>query len=462
MNKNIFFFFFSFIILTFSACNKDDVDPYKHLMRIEYTETDSIIFNPERGFYSYNEFRSNNTNALSAGSLRFMVNNGVSLIYTTYTMPDYRESAIPEEFLQRVRNNMLLLRENGMKTVLRFRYTTSESDKPWDASEELVLQHIQQIRPILREYSDVILVLEAGFIGVWGEWYYTDHFNFRPAQNVEEYAPRKRVLDALLEALPKNRMVCVRYPAAKLFTFGISHTDTVTRQTAYNGSDLSRVAFHNDCFLADQDDRGTFGGNRFFRQYWQRESRYLAMGGETCGISSFSACGNAITDMEKYHWTFLNSSYHPGVIGQWNSNGCMDEIKKRLGYRFVLSRGEFSKKPKIGEKFEINLFLTNVGFAAPFNPRAVELVFVNTSSGDEFKIELDDDPRYWFANEPIEIKHKLNLPSNMPAGEYKVCLHLPDPEPTLYGRRLFSMRLANNDVWDYDKGYNELVTLNFE
>jgi hypothetical protein len=462
MKKNIIIITIILSSLSFISCNKDEIDPNKHLLRVDYIETDSIIFNPERGFYTYNEFRSNNTNALSEGGIRFMVNSGVSLIYTTYTMGDYRDKLIPEDFLQRIRNNMILLREGGLKSVLRFRYTSSESDKPWDATEEIVLQHIEQLTPILREYSDVILVLEAGFIGVWGEWYYTDNFNFRPAQNVEEYAPRRRVLDALLEALPENRMICVRYPAAKLFTFGITHTDTVTRETAYNGSDLSRIASHNDCFLADQDDRGTFGGSRFFRQFWQNESKYLAMGGETCGISSFSACPNAITDMEKYHWTFLNSSYHPGVIGQWNSTGCMDEIKKRLGYRFVLSKGEFSKNPQIGKKLEINLYLTNVGFAAPFNPRAVELILVNTSSGQEFKIELNNDPRYWFANEPIEIKHNLDLPANMPAGEYKVCLHLPDPDPTLYGRRVFSMRLANEDVWDYDKGYNELVTLNFE
>ncbi|OJV38042.1 MAG: hypothetical protein BGO29_08730 [Bacteroidales bacterium 36-12] len=462
MLKHINIIILSSLILTFFACERDDNNTSKNLKVVEYAEIDSIIFNPERGFYAFNDFSTNNTSSLSESNLKFMVRNGHSLTYTAYTMPEFRDKLISEEFLNRIRVNMSLLREHGVKSILRFRYTTSESDRPWDATEEIVMQHIEQIKPILEEYADVILVMEAGFIGVWGEWYYTDNFNYRPAQNVEEYAPRRRVLDALLDALPNQRMICVRYPAAKLFTFGITHTDTITRQTAYNGSDLSRIASHNDCFLADQDDRGTFGGNRFYRQFWQKESKYLAMGGETCGLSSFSICDNAISDMEKYHWSFLNSSYHPNVLGQWNTSGCMDQIKKRLGYRFVLSKGEFTNQPKISEKFEINLHLKNVGFAAPFNPRAVELVFVNKTSKNEYKIELNDDPRFWFANEDVIIKHTVNLPSEMVTGEYTICLNLPDPEPTLYDNPLFSIRLANKEMWNSEKGYNELVTLNFQ
>lgn len=446
-------------VLLFS-CKKDDNGiKQSNLQTIEYTELDEVIFNPERGFYSFNEFRSN-SNGLSEGSLKHLTDNGQSILYTAYTMPDFRDKLIPESYLDLIRHNMERLRENGVKCVLRFRYTTSQNDTPWDPTEELVMQHIAQIKPILQEYADVILVLEAGFIGVWGEWYYTDNFINRPTP--EEYGPRKRVLDALLDALPKRRMVCVRYPAAKIYSFEISHTDTVTLQTAYNESDLSRVAFHNDCFLADQDDRGTFGGNRFFRQFWQQETKYLAMGGETCGISSFSSCDNAISDMEKYHWSFLNSSYHPGVIGQWNANKCMDEIKKRLGYRFVLNKVEHTRKPNISDKFEINIHLKNHGFAAPFNPRLVELVFISTSSGAEYKTKLDADPRYWFADNEISIEKLINLPSNMEAGEYKVCLNIPDPEPTLYDNKLFSIRLANENTWDDDKGYNVLTTLNFE
>lgn len=477
MNK-IFYFFLSFCLLVGStSCsddNKVDVDPdpigptdpdptpdpiddVTGPKSVDYVVSDSIFFNPERGFYNFAEFRSDNSNALSLATINNMVNSGISLIYNGYTMIDYRETLIPDEYLDRIRNNMDVLREAGAKTILRFRYTNSESQTPWDPTEDLVMEHIAQLRPILQEYSDVIYVLEAGFIGVWGEWYYTDNFIFRPEE--DEYGPRKRVLDALLEAMPKNRMVAVRYPAAKIFSFGITTSDVVTRETAYDESDLSRVAFHNDCFLADQDDRGTFGGRRSHRTFMADETKYLAMGGETCQLSSYSECSNALVDMAKYHWSFMNSAYDREVIRDWEQNDCLPEITKRLGYRFVLNSGEYTNNGHAGGTFEMKLGLKNVGFAAPFNPRGVEVVFRSKQDQEEYKLKLEEDPRFWFPEEAVEINTTFGLPADMPVGDYDVFLHLPDPEPTLYGRKNYSIQLANEGVWDNDKGYNKLVTV---
>ena len=37
-----------------------------------------------------------------------------------------------------------------------------------------------QLAPILQSNSDVILTVQAGFIGLWGEWYYTTHYGMPP------------------------------------------------------------------------------------------------------------------------------------------------------------------------------------------------------------------------------------------------------------------------------------------
>jgi len=52
----------------------------------------------------------------------------------------------------------------------------------------------------------------------------------------------------------------------------------------------------------------------------------------------------------------------------------MDEINRRLGYRFVLQQGQFTENPVAGQKFTMKLSLKNVGFASPANPRNVELI----------------------------------------------------------------------------------------
>ena len=141
----------------------------------------------------------------------------------------------------------------------------------------------------------------------------------------------------------------------------------------------------------------------------------------------------------------------------------MPEIRRRLGYRFVLNYGEYSTKAEAGNKFEMTLNLKNVGFEAPFNPRDLEIVFVSKVDESEvYKLKLQEDPRFWFPDEDIEFSAVFGLPVNMPVGEYYVYLHLPDPESHLFGRKEFSIRLANEGVWDYKHGYNHIhsVTIN--
>ena len=425
------------------------------LEKVTYQPSEEIICNPERGFFTHQEYATDNNHSITPAFLKECREKGMSLIFTAYYMRDFKDKLISEEYLQRIRNNMLALRKGGAKSVLRFAYTSSENEKPWDAPRELTEQHIQQLKPILEEFSDVICVLEAGFVGVWGEWYYTDHYNYQPKKG--EYAPRRKVLDALLKVMPKDRMISVRYPVAKLFTFNINYTDTITRKTAYNESDLSRIAFHNDCFLADIDDMGTFGENPDYRKFWEWETKYVAMGGETCKLSEYSNCENAVTDFAKYHWSYINIDYHPAVINQWEDEQCMKEIQKRLGYRFTLSEGYFTPKGEIGCPYEVVLKLQNTGWAAPFNPRDVEIVFVHKKKKEnKYKIKLKEDPRFWFPNEQITIQARFGLPESMPSGEYDIYLNLPDPRPTISARWEYSIQLANKDVWNKQYGYNKL------
>lgn len=435
--------------------NKDN--QYK-IEKVEFTESLENFVNPERGFYRFHETSTGNSSVLTQSFLEGIRKEGISLVYTAYTIPDFRDKPISQEFLDRIVTNMNALRDNGCKAIVRFRYTNNQNDIPWDAPEDILFGHIEQLRPIFEEYVDVIATLEAGFIGVWGEWYYTENYNFRP--NEDEYGPRRKVIDALLEALPKERMVLVRYPAAKLYSFGITYTDTVSLKTAYDQSDLSRVGFHNDCFLADQDDRGTFGGNRNFRKYWEWESKYLPMGGETCQPSSYSECNSALENMAKYHWSFLNMNYHPGVISDWLTNNCMDEIQRRLGYRFVLTEGSFSNNISVGEKFEMELNMMNIGFAAPYNPRNAELILVSkTNSAEKYKFDLGVDPRYWFGGEVFDISASVTVTEQMKGKEFDVCLNFPDPQETLADDPRFSIRLANEDVWNPATGYNKIHTI---
>ncbi len=64
---------------------------------------------------------------------------------------------------------------------------------------------------------DVIYVLQAGFIGCWGEWFYTrndgvEKNDYKP--NEAQKADRIEIMKLLLKAVP-GRMVQLRTPALK-------------------------------------------------------------------------------------------------------------------------------------------------------------------------------------------------------------------------------------------------------
>lgn len=433
----------------------EELVPGSTMSHVEYKESSKIFPNPERGFYKHYDFLSAKASPLTASAVQAArIEGGITLFYTGHYLTEFVKSDISDKFLQLVRKNMQALRDGGGKCILRFAYTNDQGKKPWDASPEWVARHIEQLKPVLQEYSDVILCFQSGFIGVWGEGYYTDNFVFDP-QTPEQHKLRKAVVDAMLDAIPSDRQVALRTPMFKRMMYADSYTDTLTLATAYNGSSRSRICAFNDCFGAAADDYGTFAGNET-REYWKKDTRYVLMGGETCNVSDYCKCKQSLKDCEDYHWTYMNSGYNGDVLNRWKTDGCYDEIERRLGYRLSLADAYYSSEPQAGGYYRVKLNIMNNGFAAPMNPRAVELVLVD-GNGAKTVYELKDvDPRYWFANQTITLDKVITLPEDA-SGECTLYLNLPAPEATIHDNPLFSIRLANDDVWEEKTGYNKIA-----
>ena len=439
-----------------SEHNPEVLPDYSHLNHISFTECDDIFPNPERGFYFTQSFKSASASLLTASKIEQNRLQNRTICYLGFYPKKYMNGHIADDFIQMVRKNMQVLRENGAKCIMRFAYSDSENEKPWDPTPEVVQMHIADIKPVLQEYSDVIMCLQAGFVGVWGEWYYTENFEFAPS-TPEEHVLRKQVTDAMLEALPAERSIGLRTPMFKRNMYASSYRDTLTLATAYNGSDKARVSGFNDCFGASSTDQGTFE-NIASREYWKNDTRYTLMGGETCAVSSYCECDVTLQDCEDYHWTYLNIEYNRQVHNVWKDGGCWDEIERRLGYRLSFA-DVYHSTPAAGQDMTVALQIKNSGFAAPMNGRAVELILVD-GNGKKTVYELNDvDPRYWFAGRTINIEKAISIPADA-SGKCTLYLNLPDPKPTLHDNPRFSIRLANDGVWNDDLGYNKVMEFN--
>ena len=434
------------------------------MVSVTYTESSDDFFNPERGFYSGKSFHSESNSPLSKTTAQSARLNGRSLMLLEFYLEEFIDSDISSKYLTLVENSLKALRDGGIKCILRFAYKNNhnEDDHPWDATEAQVLRHITQLKPLLQSYSDVIFVMQAGFVGSWGEWYYTDNFVQNPSTDAD-YLPRKHVLEALLDALPADRQIQLRTPVFKTKLLGLSWTDTITEATAHNGSAVSRVGGHNDCFVASSGDQGTFHNNNE-RNFWKADSKYTIMGGETCAVSDYCHCASsgsipgAISELESYHWTYLNMSYNTSVLNIWKSEDCYEEASRRLGYRLVLNEASFTGSPVAGGTMDVVLKLQNKGFAAPMNPRGAYLVLSSATGSELGRWELGSDPRTWQPDKgEITVSKTITLPSSA-SGPVSLSLSLPDGSDSLKDNVNYSIRLANDDVWDQAKGLNKLYS----
>lgn len=409
---------------------------------INYTGSDEIFFNPERGF------TSQRSSALSASLINSLKSQNISVIQRIYTIPQFNDKPLSDDFLNLVQSDMDVARENGIKLVLRFSYTNNQNGA--DAALDTILLHISQLKSILQKNYDIIAYVEAGFIGAWGEWYYSSHH----LNNTDD---RRTVLFALLDALPEKRCVVIRTPDYKRKIF--QDNNPLTFDEAYNGTKKARTGAHNDCFLASATDYGTYLDNDIEgdKTYLNLDNRFVPQGGETCCDCGYDGCTNALTDLARMHWSVINKDYHPDVLTRWTDEGCMDEIERRLGYRFRLTEANIVDSIKPGGIFHLNFSIVNDGFASPYNPRNLEVILRNENDNSKYRLITDEDPRFWLSGDSLTIDISGGIPSNIPEGEYGVYLFLPDPEQNLHDRSDYAIRLANKDVWEDSTGYNSLL-----
>ena len=431
-----------------TACATSPAPPEPARQSVTYAADLSDFPNPERGF------------SAASGTAATARAANLSLMHVYFRLDDYKGADLPASYLAKVAATFADARRNGVKVVPRFIYNFPKGLplKPGDEDAPLprVLRHLDQLEPVLRENSDVIAFFEAGFVGAWGEWHHS-------TSGLDETPAKKAILFRLLDILPPSRAVALRYQRDKKAIF--NRTRPITPQEAFSGSAVSRVGHHNDCFLASADDWDTYRRTEDDtleeqKAYLAAENLYVPQGGETCNTAAdaqpFIQCGNAVRELARLRWSQLNRDYHTGVLDLWKSQGCYDEIARRVGYRFRLLGSSFPTQLKPTDILEGTISITNDGFANPYNSRSVELVLRNIKTGDEHSIPLPNDPRRWIPGETQILLISAPLPASVRPGSYKLFLNLPDPEPSLRGRPEYSVRLANQGTWEPETGYNRL------
>ncbi len=444
--------------------------------------------------------------------------DGMSLSQTYCYLDSFVDKPISQEKLDWLQRDFDLMRDYGFKCVLRFAYQHGDVKGP---EKKWVLHHIEQLKPIIAKNADVIFVLQAGFIGMWGEWHGDTHN--------DALESRAEIMSKVLELLPEERFTQMRVPKYKRMAIRRIEKRAyreVDESIAFTLKPEARIGFNNDGVLAGPTHGGTwpeaphYGSSEnpeFARA--TRESAWVPSDGELFwsdqawdkveatgqGVDGF----NAIKYLRVQHYASFSLAHSysefqgkPYCMDRWRtraltadklkaeklpvSDGYFDDVygnpvertefeylRDHLGYRLELQEARLTEKVKQGENLHVEIELINRGFSTLFNPRQAYLVLI---SGDEKRVHailLDANPRDWqpfhpdaLDYEPLRhtVRYDGALPENTTPERHTLGLWLPDPKPAIHLDPQFALRLANRDTpwWtsiDGQYGVNILHTI---
>ncbi len=463
--------FLACFTLTFFGFKTHDKSGTQVATTVSYTGDFTGVFpNPERGWHNR---RVVDGRGKDDRDFSDVVAAGHTLLHSYLRLDDFGDTdTIPQSYLDRLQEALDTIRAQGLKIVLRPTHVWSESP---NVPEERILKHIEQLNAVISKNADVVNHLEVGYLGKWGEWHtgrYTD------LDNRADGDTRYRIVKKILDTTPNNIPVAMRYPM---------HIREILDELPVppEGSEpltqvqRDRIGHHSDCFLYNENDRGTYArlnvwfGNQTLEQQKQYAINLMTsyggnkiMGGETCS-SQIERIDDTQNEMAAANWTEININFWKDAIEMWKERllpasgndpeeSEFNRISRKLGYRLRLTDATFPTKAKAGDDFSISANLNNDGYASVIKKRPIFLVFDNGQN--RYDIELNDiDVRKWISGPAALSRQTVKLPKYMKPGTYKLALWLPDASARLQSRPEYAIRFANQNVWDAAKGYNILA-----
>ena len=429
----------------------------------EYEESKETLRNPDRGFYKLVQIE------LQEGNENFSdfedkiedikkEDTDVSIISFQLNLKKFvSKTQLSEKKLEDINQYFSIMREYGYQVIFRVVYDSKGEENPEPEFDEILMQ-IDSLKDIYTKNQDIILVVEAGFLGSYGEWH--------DGKYDEDKEKRNELIKKLLDTIPESIQINLRRPS--FITDYIENNKTVTKENAFSNDEIARLGLHNDGYLASDTDLGTYEKDeRNESLIWQeKQTLFTIFGGECQNKDSvYTDLEKAIADMKKRHCVYLNKTYDREVKEKWkqvqysnnsdiyNSETGYKYIQDHLGYRLVLRESDIQMQPNTGN-IEIEMNIENVGFANIVRKKQVEVILKN---GDKkYNIKTDIDIREKEKDGFYKFIILEKIPGNIDIGNYEVYVNIQEPFESLQDNDNYKIKLANINMWDTNVGGNHI------
>lgn len=437
--------------------------------------------------------------------------------------------------LQYMRDKLQQVREGEGVVVVRFTYdggglgwldvnhpddgAVAQAAADMEPDQDTLLSHIAQVKPLLHEYEDVLMAVDGGFFGPWGEMHSTT-LGTSPVA----YA---WLLNALLDAVPDSRAILVHAGAfLSLYNdrYHTHHTfsDIDQLPAPARGTPEARFGFFNDSYAFGKEEGGavtddwgslsegagwpgsplgdmdTFDRGKVMAWIRKQNSFY---GGEAQGAATPWNTFPFVAWEAAYAQTvYLNAEYDEQVHARWGAfrytaqsmqaplphayttpdgrkqavfdsvyegRTGMEYFRDRLGYRLVLRDARLSEWVNQQGLLAFEGKLQNVGFGNIVNKKDVWVLLRSHADGTVFRVlstldarDCHPDPDSRANNTAAYRDLRFQIPltafGEVPKGTYDVYLKINDPKETSANKRC--IRFANAGLWDAELGANLIGT----
>lgn len=314
-----------------------------------------------------------------------------------------KDIPLTEEMAADVRRFLSETRQKGGALIVRLGYTWSEYPGCEPADFDVLLGHVATLSKILADFDDIVVAVEAGVAGPWGEMHSSDYCG-------AEYM--NRILKTYLDNLGPRIPVLVRAPNYYNKLAG-TKTEELLKRIPFKDPYLQRLGMYNDGYLGTWWDYGTWAVD-FTRE---RGVQLLAAnpnapyGGEMAYIEKDwlaknmkvfePAQWNIVKEWYETHLTYLRNLNERGhtladfltndltfrtntyawagmpYLAEYDGTNMNKFVRDHMGYRFVVRNARLPRSlSRTSPKPVIALHIENTGFGKPLLPLKAEVLWV--------------------------------------------------------------------------------------
>ncbi len=413
-------------------------------MPLPRSEKAEALSNPYCGLYSIFHFYATSELMQPDEGLieNIPLNPDQQLCLLEINLVHFNEIPLTEAALHNIERIFLFFTNRGKQMILRFLYDWEGKgviNEPKDLN--IILDHMKQLSPLLKEYTDRIYILQGLFIGSWGEMH-----------NSRYLGERQMVLLSrqIYECTGEHTQIALRCPSFWRMIF--KTILPLEEETAFSNIRKARFSLFNDGIMASETDYGTYGSTsskdtESYSEKWVRDEelefqgelcRYVSNGGEVINDNPYNNVPLAIETLKQMRISYLHQKYDEQVLNKWKASrpGVANEIwKKRtaydyiiahLGYRFTIEAIKLSLISEKGGVLKAMLRIRNMGFAPCYHKFQVRFIIRTATYSESYEYSVDTDTRKWMPEERVELEAYIPT-AELRYQKYILCFGIYDP-----------------------------------